>query len=72
VVERKNKSIVGVAWEMLHDQGLSLPLWAEACNTSIYVQNKSPHRILRMSTPEEYFSGKKSDMADFRIFGSSF
>jgi transposase InsO family protein len=40
VAERKNKSIVGVAWVMLHDQGLPLHLWAEACNTIVYVQNR--------------------------------
>jgi len=40
---------------MLHDQGLPFHLWAEACNTIVYVQNKSPHWILGMSTPEEYF-----------------
>ena len=43
VVERKNKIIVGVARAMLHDQGLPLHLWAEACNTTVYVQNRSPH-----------------------------
>jgi len=56
---------------MLHDQGLPLHLWAEAYNTMVYLQNKSPHRILGMSTPEEYFSGKKPDVSHFRIFGSS-
>eukprot|EP00253_Pinus_taeda_P003291 PITA_03291 len=30
VAERKNKTIVGVAQAMLHDQGLPLHLWAEA------------------------------------------
>ena len=28
-------------------------LWAEACNTTIYVQNKSPHRALGGMTPQE-------------------
>ena len=30
VAERKNRKIVGVAWAMLHDQGLPLHLWVEA------------------------------------------
>jgi len=71
VAERKNKSIVGDDWEMLRDQGLPLHLWDEACNTIIYVQNRSPHLILGMSTPKEYFLGKKPDVSHFRIFGSS-
>jgi hypothetical protein len=33
-------------------------LWAEACNTVIYVQNHCPHRVLVMSTPEEDFTSK--------------
>ena len=37
VAERKNRTIVGAAWAMLHDQGLPLHLWAEACNTVVYV-----------------------------------
>lgn len=65
-----SKSIVGVAREMLHDQGLPLHLLAEACNTIVYVKNMSPHRILRMSTSEEDYSDKKLDVAQFGIFGS--
>ena len=41
VVERKNRSIGGVAKAMPHDQGLPLFLWAEACNTAVYLQNRS-------------------------------
>jgi hypothetical protein len=37
VMERKKKMIVGVARAMLHDQGLPMHLWEEACNTAVYV-----------------------------------
>ena len=57
---------------MLNDQGLPMHLWAEACNTIVYVQNKSPLQILRMSTPKEYFSSKGPDVSHFKNFGSSF
>jgi hypothetical protein len=56
---------------MLHDQGLPMHLWAEACNTAVYVQNRCPHRVLGMSTPEESFTGKKPDVSHFKIFSSS-
>jgi hypothetical protein len=56
---------------MLHDQGLPMHLWAEACNIVVYVQNHCPHRVLGMSTPEEAFTGKKPDVSHFKIFGSS-
>ena len=62
--------IVGVARAMLHDQGLPIHLWVEACNTMVYVQNHCPHRVLGMSTPEEAFSGKKPDISHLKIFGS--
>eukprot|EP00253_Pinus_taeda_P031801 PITA_31801 len=70
VDERKNISIVGVPRAMLHDQSLPLQFWVEACNTSVYLRNKTPHGILGMSTPEEYFLRKKPDVSHFRIFGS--
>jgi transposase InsO family protein len=30
---------VGATRAMLHDQGLPMHLWAEACNTAVYVKN---------------------------------
>eukprot|EP00253_Pinus_taeda_P032374 PITA_32374 len=69
VAERKNRSIIGAAKAMLHDQGLPLFLWAEACNTAVYLQNRSPHRALGHMTPEEAFSGKKPDIGHLHIFG---
>jgi hypothetical protein len=55
---------------MLHDQGLPMHLWVEACNTMLYVQNRCPRRVLGMSTPEESFTSKKPDVSHFKIFGS--
>eukprot|EP00253_Pinus_taeda_P021923 PITA_21923 len=65
VAERKNRSIVGAARAMLHDQSLPLHLWAEACNTTVYLQNRSPHRILGMKTLMEAYSGKRPDVSHF-------
>ena len=62
---------MGASQVMLHDQGLLLHLWEEACNIALFLQNRSPHCILGMSTPEEAFSGKKHDVSYFKIFGSS-
>ena len=46
-------------------------MWVEACNTTVYLQNRSPHHILGMKTPKEAFSRKRPDVGHFRIFGSS-
>jgi hypothetical protein len=70
-MERKNRMIVGASQAMLHDQGLPMHLWAEACNTAVYVQNRCPHRVLSMSTPEEAFTGKKPDGSHLKKIGSS-
>ena len=59
---------MGAARAMLHDQGLPVHLWAEACNTAVYVKNRCPHRVLGMSTPEEAFTGQKPNVSHFKIF----
>jgi hypothetical protein len=69
VAERKNMSIVEAAKAMIHDQSLPMFLWAEASMTAVYVQNRSPHKILRNMTPEEAFTGVKPEVGHFRIFG---
>jgi hypothetical protein len=70
VIERKNKMIVGATRAMLHDEGLPMHLWAEACNTTVYVQNHFPHRVLGMNTTGEAFTSKKPNVSHFKIFGS--
>jgi hypothetical protein len=54
---------------MLHDQSLPLYLWAEACATAVYLQNRSPHRILGKMTPEEAFADRRPNVEHIRIFG---
>jgi hypothetical protein len=44
-------------------------LWREATMTTIYVQNTSPHRILKDMTPKETFLGNKTNVENLRIFG---
>jgi transposase InsO family protein len=52
VAERKNRSIEEFVKAMMNDQNLSMFLWGEAVMTVIYVQNRSPHRILKNMTLE--------------------
>jgi hypothetical protein len=54
---------------MIHDQNLPMILWAEASMTIVYVQNRSPHQILKNMTPKEAFTGVKPEVGHFRIFG---
>ena len=68
VVERKNRNIMEAARAMLHDQDLPIHLWAEATRTMVYVQNRTPHRILENKSPEEVFSSKKLEVNHLKIF----
>ena len=56
VAERKNRTIMEATRAMLHDQDLPMHLWAKVARTVMYVQNRTPHRILDNKTPEETFS----------------
>ena len=47
---------------MLPDQDLPMHLWEEASKTTVYVQNRTPHRVLENKTPEEVFSDKKPEV----------
>jgi hypothetical protein len=44
-------------------------IWEEACMKTLYVQNISPHHILKNITPEEAFTGVNPEIGHFRIFG---
>lgn len=54
---------------MIHDQNLHTSFWAEASNTTVYIQNHCPHSILNNITPEEVFTGIEPDLSHLRIFG---
>ena len=59
ITERKNRTIMEAAREMLHDQDLPMHIWVEASRTTVYAQNRTPHRVLDNKTLEEVFSDKK-------------
>ena len=67
VAERKNTTIMEAARAMLHDHDLPMHLWAEADRTVVYVQNRTPHKLLENKTPEEVFSDKKPEVSHLRI-----
>ena len=54
-----------------NDQNLPMTLWEDAAITSIYVQNRSPHRVFENKTPEEAFTGVNPDVNHLRILGCS-
>ena len=63
MAERKNRTIVEATRAMLYDQDMPKFLWAEACNTTIYVQNMTLHAALGKITPESVFTGSKLEVS---------
>eukprot|EP00253_Pinus_taeda_P024505 PITA_24505 len=70
IAKRKIRIIMEAARAMIYDQEMPMFLWAEACNTNVYVQKRSPHRVLEDVTPEMLFTGVKPNVSHLRIFGS--
>jgi hypothetical protein len=57
---------------MFYDRDIPKFLWEEACNTTIYIHNRSPHKVLGILTHKEAFTMRKSKVGHFRIFGCLF
>ena len=53
---------------MIHDQGLPKFLWGEVANIVVYVRNRSPHEVMDLNMPKYFFTGKKPDVSNFRMF----
>ncbi|MCO5586438.1 hypothetical protein L7F22_040378 [Adiantum nelumboides] len=71
VVERKNRTIMEMARAMLAHASLPRSYWAEACNTAVYIQNRSPTHALQDMTPFQAYYGRKPTVTHFRVFGCS-
>ncbi|GJY89648.1 ribonuclease H-like domain-containing protein [Tanacetum coccineum] len=69
VAERKNRTLIEAARTMLADSKLPTTFWAEAVNTTCYVQNRvlvvKPHN----KTPYELFHGRTPTLSFMRPFG---
>ena len=62
IVEQKNRTIMEAARSMLHDQDLPMHLWEKYVRTMVYVQNRTPHRVLKNKTHEEVFSERSQNL----------
>ena len=69
VAERVNRTIVETTRSMLSHAHIPNEFWAEAVNTSVYVRNRSPTKVLNGITPYECLFEKKPDVSNLRVFG---
>ena len=63
------ENIIEAVKTIIHDQDLPMHLWDEAARTTIYVQNKLSHCVLRFNTSKEMYMGKKLEVIHLNIFG---
>ena len=69
VVERRNRTLQGMARTMLHEFGIARRFWAEAINTACHVYNRVFLRPHTKKTPYELYHDKKPSISYFKVFG---
>ena len=65
IVDRKNKHLLEVARVIMFYMNVSKYLWGETVLTASYLINMMPIRILKFSTPLEFFKKKTSLCLEF-------
>ncbi|KAI5422935.1 hypothetical protein KIW84_046089, partial [Lathyrus oleraceus] len=70
VAERKNQTIINMVRSVLVEKGVPRSFWLEVVKWVIHILNRSPTLAVKNVTPEEAWSGIKSSVSYFRIFGS--
>src|SRR5436190_6424334 len=71
VSERANRTFIERTKAILHDTELPKTLWMEIASTVIYLKNRSPTINLVGMTPYEAWYGKKPNLWNLRIIGST-
>jgi Integrase core domain len=70
MLERMNRTVTEKARCLLFDSKLDKFFWAEACNTAVYLRNRTIAAGLDGKTPYEMWYARKPDISNLRIFGS--
>ena len=69
VVERNNRTIMGLVRSMLKEKHLPLELWGEVVSTCAYVLNRSSTKGVKGQTPYEKWNERKLNVSHLKIFG---
>ncbi|WVZ93423.1 hypothetical protein U9M48_039401 [Paspalum notatum var. saurae] len=69
VVERKNRTLVEMAWTMLDEHRTPRRFWAEAVNTACYIANWIFLRAFLGTTSYELWFGRQPSVKHLRAFG---
>ena len=71
VSERRNRYIMEMARCMLHEKNLPKVFWAEAANTTVFLQNRLLTKLLAEKTPFEVWYNYKPSLSFLKVFGST-
>jgi len=55
---------------MLHEKNLPKMFWAETANTTVFLQNRLPIKLLEEKTPFEVWYDNKPSLSFLMIFGN--
>jgi hypothetical protein len=69
IVERRNQTVVGMAWALLKQRRMPVVFWREAVVTAVYILNRSPTKALNGRTLYESWHGRKPVVSHLRVFG---
>jgi hypothetical protein len=69
--EKKHRTIVESARCMLHVSGLPKEVWAEACNTAVYILNRTGPTPVEGKTPLELWTGSCATLGQLRVLGQN-
>jgi hypothetical protein len=69
LIERKNRTLIDMAWSMLSEYNVSQSFWAEVINTACYYINRLYCHPLKEKTPYELLNGRKPNIVYFWVFG---
>nr|GEX23275.1 hypothetical protein [Tanacetum cinerariifolium] len=69
VAKRRNRTLIEAAKTMLADAKLPVTFWAEAVNTTCYVQNRVLVNKSQNKTPYELFNGRTPAIGFLKPFG---
>ena len=68
-VERKNRTLVNIARNMIIESNLPQSFWAKAVNTAFHVTNRCLIRAILNNTPYELINNRKPMLSYLRAFG---
>jgi transposase InsO family protein len=68
VIERRNQTVVGMAWALLKQRRMHAVFWGEAVVTAVYILNRSPTKALNGRTSYEAWHGRKLAVSHLRVF----